>query len=198
MKQNFLPPSGPYGNGGFWDVSEALFRKNESHEAIWRSMTANAILADRQMLDKYQNHLAKVASSLLESWKPFPGESQEKETLQRLTRLLIGSAKACLEMQRIRQRIHTSIDVVNEYFDSDSEEDSHSVPGGFELPDSTAPVLCLFPAFFWTASSATSSPPRLLRKGVAMYCDSPPLLAALNDVQEMRSPTMSTRKRMGT
>jgi hypothetical protein len=198
MKHNFLPPSGPFANRRFWDVSEALFRKNESHEAVWRLMTVNTILTDQQMFDEYQKHLQKVASSLLSSWSPFPGDGQEQETLERLTRLLIDSAKTSLELQRIRQRIHVSIDVVSEYFDSDSEEDSHNVPGGFELPDSTDPVLCLFPAFFWTTSPAKSSSPSLLRKGMAMFRDSPPLLAALHEERGIRSPTMSSRKRLGT
>jgi hypothetical protein len=198
MEQNFLPPSGPYANRRFWDVSEALFRKNESHEAIWRLMTVSAILADQQMFDEYKKHLQEVASSLLLSWKPFPGKSQEKETLKRLTRLLIDSGKTSLELQKMRQRIHVSTEVVNEYFDSDSEDDSHNVPGGFELPDSTAPVLCLFPAFFWITSPAATLSPSLLRKGTAMFRDSPPLLAALNDEREVRSPTMSNRKRLGT
>jgi hypothetical protein len=198
MEQNFLPPSGSYANRRFWDISEALFRKNESHEAIWRLMTVSTILNDQKMFGEFKNHLEQVASSLILSWRPFPGEGQEKETLERLTQLLIDSAKTSLELQRIRQRIHVSVEVVSEYFDSDSEEDSHSVPGGFQLPDSTAPVLCLFPAFFWTASSATTSSPTLLRKGMAMFRDSPPLLAALNDERGIRSPTMSNRKRLGT
>jgi hypothetical protein len=197
MEQNLLPPSGAYANRGFWDVSEALFRKNESHEAIWRLMTVTTILTDQQMFGEYEKHLEGVASSLLSSWNPFPGEGQEKEALKRLTRLLIDSAKTSLELQKIRQRIHVSVDVVSEYFDSDSEEDSHNVPGGFELPDSTAPVLCLFPAFFWTTSPATTLSPSLLRKGTAMFRDSPPLLAALNDEREVRSPTMSNRKKLG-
>jgi hypothetical protein len=198
MKQHLLPPSGAYANRRFWDVSEALFRRNESHEAVWRLMTVTTILTDQQIFDGYEKHLREVASSLLSSWNPFPGEGQEKETLKRLTRLLIDSAKTFLELQKTRRRIHVSIDVVSEYFDSDSEEDSHNVPGGFELPDSTAPVLCLFPAFFWTTSPTTTLSPSLLRKGTAMFRDSPPLLAALNDEREVRSPTMSNRKRLGT
>jgi hypothetical protein len=160
-------------------------------------MTVTTLLTDQQMFGEYEKRLQEVASSLLSSWNLFPGEGQEKEALKRLTRLLVDSAKTSLELQRIRQRIHVSIDVVSEYFDSDSEEDSHNVPGGFELPDSTAPVLCLFPAFFWTTSPATTSSPSLLRKGTAMFRDSPPLLVALNDEQEVRSPTTSNRKRLG-
>jgi hypothetical protein len=198
MEQNLLPPSGAYANRRFWDISEALFRKNESHEAVWRLMTVTTILTDQRMFGEYEKHLEKVALSLLATWNPFPGEGQEKETLKRLTRLLIDSAKISLELQKIRRRIHVSIDVVSEYFDSDSDEDSQNVPGGFELPDSTAPVLCLFPAFFWTTSPATTLPPSLLRKGRAMFRDSPQLLAALNDEREVRSPTMSSRKRLVT
>jgi hypothetical protein len=197
MEQNLLPPSGAYANRRFWDISEALFRKDESHEAIWRLMTVTTILNDRRMLGEYEKHLEEVALSLLATWDPFPGEGQAKETLKRLTRLLIDSAKISLELQKIRRRIHVSIDVVSEYFDSDSDEDSQNVPGGFELPDSTAPVLCLFPAFFWTTSSTTTLSPSLLRKGRAMFCDSLPLLAALNDEREVRSPTLSSRKRLG-
>jgi hypothetical protein len=195
MKQNFVPPFGPCADRGFWEVSEVLFRNNQSHEAIWRLMTINTILGDQQMIDKYKASLHEVAKSLLSSWKPFLGDSQKKETLDRLTLLLINSATIFLELQKVRKRIHVSIDVVSQYFDSDSEDDSHNVPGGFELPDTTAPVLCLFPAFFWTTSPAATSHPNLLRKGRAMFRDSPPLLAALNDEQEVRSPKMSNKRR---
>ena len=198
MQQNFLPPLGPYADRKFWAVSEALFRSNESHEAIWRLMTVNAILGDQQMVDEYKGRLRDVAKSLLSSWKPFPGDNQKEETLDRLTGLLTDSATVSLELQRIRRRIHVSTDVVSEYFDSDSEEDSHKVPGGFELPDSTAPVLCLFPAFFGTASPAVDSQPTLIRKGTAMFRDSPPLLAALNDEREVRPSRMNNKRKPTT
>jgi hypothetical protein len=198
MEQNFLPPLGPYANRGFWDVSEALFRNNQSHEAIWRLMTANTILGDQQMLDDYKANLREVAKSLLSSWKPFPGDSQMEETLNRLTRLLIDSATVSLELQKVRKRIRVSVDVVSQFFDSDSEEDAYNVPGGFDLPDSTTAVLCLFPAFFWAASPAATSQPTLLRKGKAMFRDSPPLLLALRDEQAMRSPNMSSKRRPTT
>lgn len=198
MKQNFLPPLGPYADRKFWAVSEALFRSNESHEAIWRLMTVNAILSNQQMVDEYKARLREVATSLLSSWKPFPGDNQKKETLDRLTGLLTDSATVSLELQKIRKRIHVSTNVVSEYFDSDSEEDSHKVPGGFELPDSTAPVLCLFPAFFGTASPAADSQPTLIRKGTAMFRDSPPLLAALNGEREARSPRISSKRKPTT
>jgi hypothetical protein len=180
------------------DVSEALFRNNQSHEAIWRLMTVNTILGDQQMVNEYEESLCEVATSLLSSWKPFPGESQRKETFDKLTRLLIEIATVSLKLQKIRRRMLVSIDVVGDYFDSDSEEELHKVPGGYALPDSTAPVLCLFPAFFWTASSAANSQPTLFRKGTAMFCDSPPLLVALNDEREVRSPRLSNKKRLAT
>jgi hypothetical protein len=198
MEQNFLPPFGPYADRGFWDVSEALFRNNQSHEAIWRLMTVNTILGDQQMVDKYRATLRELAKSLLSSWKPFPGDSQEKETLDRLTQLLIDSAAISLKLQRVRTRIHVSVDVVSQYFDSDSEEDAYNVPGSFDLPDSTVAVLCLFPAFFWTASPAAISQPNLLRKGTAMFRDSPPLLVALKDEQVVKSPNMGSKRRPTT
>jgi hypothetical protein len=198
MTQNFLPPLGPYADRKLWAVSEALFRSNESHEAIWRLMTVNAILGDQRMVDEYKARLREVATSLLSSWKPFPGDNQKKETLDRLTELLTDCATVSLELQKIRKRIHVSTNVVSEYFDSDSEEDLYKVPGGFELPDSTAPVLCLFPAFFGTASPAADSQPTLIRKGTAMFRDSPPLLVALSDEREVRSPRMSSKRRPTT
>ena len=193
MTLNFLPPIGPYTGRG-WDVSEALFRNNQAHEAIWRLMTINTVLSDQRMIDNYKANLREVAKSLLLSWKPFPGDDQEKETLDRLTRLLIESATTSLELLKLRRRIHISVHVVSEYFDSDSEEDSHKVPGGYTLPDSTAAVLCLFPAFFWTTSSTAPLQPSLLRKGTAMFRDSPPLLAALNDEHEARSPNIGSKR----
>ena len=198
MKQYFLLPFGPYGDQRLWDVSEVLFRNNSSHEAIWRLLTVNTILGDRQMFGECKNTLSKIATSLLSSWKPFPGDSQKKEILEKLTQFLVDSATVSLELQKIRKRIHVSIDVVSDYFDSDSEEDSHKVPGDFELPDSTAPVLCLFPAFFWAASPAANSQPALLRKGTAMFRDSPPLLAALSDERAVKSPRMSNKKKPTT
>jgi hypothetical protein len=127
MTQNFLPPLGPYADRKLWAVSEALFRSNESHEAIWRLMTVNAILGDQRMVDEYKARLREVATSLLSSWKPFPGDNQKKETLDRLTELLTDCATVSLELQKIRKRIHVSTDVVSEYFDSDSEEDLYKV-----------------------------------------------------------------------
>lgn len=195
MKQSFFPPFGTYSDGGIWDVSDALFQNNQSHEAVWRLMTANTILSNPRIAEKYEAKLRKVANSLVSSWSPFPGDEQKKETLDRLTRLLIDSAMKSLELLKLRSRIHVSFDATTQHFESDSEEDLHNVPGGFQLPDSTAAVLCLFPAFFWDASPAGALQPALLRKGTAMFRDSPPLLAALNEVQEVRSPTMGSKRR---
>lgn len=198
MARNFPPRLAPYTDQGFWDVSEALFRINHSHEAIWRLMTVNTILRDKEMTSRYKTNLRETAKSLLSSWKPFPGDGRKQETLERLAQLLIDSATTFLDLMKVRKRIQVSVDVVNQYFDSDSEEESHTVPGGFELPDSTATVLCLFPAFFWNGSPAAASQLSLLRKGKAMFRDSPSLLTALNDEQEVRSPNIGSKRRPTT
>jgi len=195
MTENFRPPIRPYAGQGFWAISEALLRSNESHEAIWRLMTVNAILNDQRTVDGYKANLREVAKTLRSSWNPFPGDNQKGETLERLSRLLIDSAMIFLDLQKDSKRIHVGTEVVSQYFESDSEEDLHTVPGGFELPDSTAAVLCPFRAFFWTTSSGATLQNKLLRKGTAMFRDLPPLLAAFNEAQEARSPSMSNRRR---
>jgi hypothetical protein len=192
MRDTVFLKLGPYAGLKFCSVAEALCESDRSHESIWRLMTVTALLKDKTMVEHCKKELCEVAENLIMSWNSFPGPSRVKENCESLAQFFFDSAMIYLELQKGQKSIRVSVDVVSQYFDSDSEDDAHEVPGGFQLPDSTLPVLCMFPAFLWDSAN-TSSQPALIRKGTAMFRDSPPLLAALSQETEVTSSTLKNR-----
>src|SRR5271154_761182 len=195
LEKSIFVPFGPCAGQESSDIANALYRHNQSHEAIWRLMTVNAIVRDQQILSATNAKLKGIADSLLAPWSRFHNKQQGIEVQNMMMQLLVDSANLWLELMRVRNRIQVSVEVDSHYFDSDSEEDSYHVPGDLKLPDSTDHVLCLFPAFFWQANPDAPARPKLLRKGTAMFRDSPPLLVALNEERQVSSsPRISNRK----
>jgi hypothetical protein len=197
LEKSIFVPFGPCAGQESSDIANALYRHNQSHEAIWRLMTVNAIVRDQQIQSSTNTKLKEITDSLLAAWN-LHSKQQRIEVQNKMMQLLVDSANLWLELLRERNRIQVSVEVDSHYFDSDSEEDSYSVPGDLKLPDSTDHVLCLFPAFIWQANPDTPARPTLLRKGTAMFRDSPPLLMALNEEREVSSSPRTSHRRSTT
>lgn len=178
-------------------VSNALYRSNPTHEAVWRLMTVNAILGDRDMLKASEKRLGEVADDVLAYWKIFHTESVRKEFRDRLTRFLFTVFKTWLDLMKMRNKISVRMDGNGRFFDSDSEKESIDVPGDFSQP-TFGPVLCLFPAFLEDTFKDRTKQQSISRKGKMMYQNSPILLRALKEEQEMGSPRLSNKKGFNT
>jgi hypothetical protein len=130
--------------------------------------------------------LQGLSHILVVSWQSRVGEQERDQLCKLATELFVHINTTWLDLMRFEDRIYAEGEVSAAYFDSDSEEESYSTPGGFDLPDSTSPVLCLFPAFFKSTKSNPSQPAPL-QKGTAMFRDSPPLMVALSKAEEVSS-----------
>lgn len=200
MMRTVFVPFGPHGNNQMWDVAEALYGIDPDHEAIWRLMTVNTILHSDGMMSTMRAKLRGEAEKVLSTWSPLPPESHRAETVDRLTQLLVNCATTWLNLMRLRDRIKASIDVSSHYFDSDSEDSSQNVPGDFNLPDTTHPVLYLFPVFFGNHTPDEKARPDVIRNGQAVFRDSPTLLLALqaeSEAMKSQSPTTSVANYQG-
>jgi hypothetical protein len=180
-------------------VSKALYRSNPSHEAVWRLMTVNVILGDRDMLEASENRLGEVADNILAYWKIFHTESLRKEFRDKLTHFLFSVFKTWLELMKMRNKLSVSMDGNGRLFDSDSEKESIAVPvpGDFSQ-SSSRPVLCLFPAFLEDTFKDRTKQQSISRKGKMMYQNSPILLRALKEEQEMGSSRLRNKTGFNT
>ena len=175
-------------------IAESICRRNSSLEAIWRVITVNALTENPSLLKPSTIAFQRLAHNLVVSWQPLVGEQERDHLCKLATELFMQINATWLDLMKFEDRIYAEDEVSAAYFDSDSEEESYSPPGGFALPDSTSPVLCLFPAFFKSIKSNPSRP-ALLQKGTAMFRDSPPLLVALSEAEEVSSSPRANHKR---
>jgi hypothetical protein len=196
MKKYIFVPFGICGSLEFRGVADAIGRSSSSHQAIWRLMAVRAILGDQQLSESSKVKLSDLAKFMLASWKPLRGEQEKIQLVDMATDLFVESHTIWLELTRLRDTIHVVDEVKSQYFESDSEDETYSVPGDLKLPNSTAPVLCLFPAFLQTTDSSPGTQSSVIRKGTAMFRDSPPLVLALNEEKDVPSPRPIQRKQM--
>jgi hypothetical protein len=190
----------PYGLQNCQEVAHAantLYQKSRSHEAIWRVMTANAILENREALEILANRLRSIADRLLMSWEIFQEESQREEFRNRLSRLLYDHSKTWLSLLRLRNRMSVSLRWDGRSFEADSGEDLLKIPGKFTENDATDPILYLSPAFLEGDLDKKMKHPNLVQKGKVMFRNSPALLTALKEEQEINSPKLSKKKLRG-
>jgi hypothetical protein len=160
-------------------------------------MTVNALTENPGLLTPSTIVLQKLARNLVISWQPLVGEQERDHLCKLASELFVQINAIWLSLMKFEDRIYAEDEVSAAYFDSDSEEESYSPPGGFALPNSTSAVLCLFPAFLKSTKSNPSRP-ALLRKGTAMFRDSPPLLVALSEAEEASSSPRANHKRKMT
>lgn len=174
-------------------ISKALYRSNPSHEAIWRLMAANAILGDRQMLAFSQQNSRKVADRLLTKWKLFRSNDAMDKFVNMLSKLLFDAFEIWVGFMKYQDKIQVSIDGESRYFEPDSGERTIEVPGNFAAPK-PKPPLCLFPALLEVTFGDRKQQRQGLRKGTMMYSNSPSLLLALKEEEQMDSPRLTNKE----
>ena len=93
---------------GLFRVADALHRKNQSREAVWRVLTTNAVLGDRELLGSFRNHLNDMTHRLVKSWELFHDEQQADAFQTRLSELFYDHSMAWLSLLKLRKRISLS------------------------------------------------------------------------------------------
>jgi hypothetical protein len=69
----------------------------------------------------------------------------------------------------------------------DLEDESFKIEGGLMMPESTSPVLCLFPTIYFEALPDQNIKSCVLRFGKGMFRDSPPRVIALTEEADFYS-----------
>ena len=193
MVENIFTFLGLSSNQDLGHISKALYQTNRSHQAIWRLMTAKAILGDQQTWNGYQEKFRNTADNLLTYWKLFQSEDIRDTFLNMLSTILFDAFQTWCCLMKFRDRIYIIINGASRCFEPDSGERVDEMPGDFGACDPTR-SFCLFPALMMEALEDRSQQPRLLRKGTMMYSTSPSLLSALKEEQQLSSPRLSNKK----
>ena len=160
---------------------------------MWRLLTTNAILENRELLASLQNHLNVITHHLVKSWELFQDEQQADEFQTRLSELFYDHSTTWLSLLKLRKRISLSFRWDERQFETDSGEDSVQVPGDFVQPEPVAPILFLCPAFLQSGTDVRTNLPIVLQKGKALLENSLLLRAALKEEQEVNSPKLPNK-----
>ena len=178
---------------GMVRVADALYRKDPAKEAVWRLLAINTILEDGELLKILRSHLNAVADRLLESWELFQEGQQRDEFRTGLSALLYDCSTAWLTLLKLRKRLFVSLQWNERRFETDSGEDAAHVPGDFAQQGAINPILFLCPAFLENNTDDISGLPKLIQKGKVLLKNSPHLLTALKEEQEISSPRVAHR-----
>lgn len=178
---------------GILRVANALYRKNRSREAVWRVLTTNTILDDRELQETLRSQLNAVAHRLMKSWELFQEEQQRDEFRTRLSELLYDNSTAWLSLLKLRKRISVSFQWDERLFETGPSEDAVKIPGNFVQHNGVTPILFLSPAFLEDNIDGRTNLPTLVRKGNVLLKNCPFLLAALKEEQEISSPRLANK-----
>lgn len=168
-------------SGIFESISERLRRENPWKEAVWRSLTVNALIEDNSNLD---SKVQQMAIDILKLTHPLI-RAEEQESVQKE---LMELFKLAFETWRPAQRNSAQIFATTEFADSSSPAwDSQADQDDFEFAgasehdlvkiDPHSKVLCLFPRVYRESSSTIDSESNSERKdhvyfpGTALYAD---------------------------
>jgi hypothetical protein len=157
-------------------------------------MIVNAFRQNAKMAELSKIRFQTMANKLLQEWDIFQDDEARVVLRTELTKLLSDTSQTWLSLLCFRNRICVSYEWSSQNFEGEVETQSAKVPGSFVPFQKAKPILRLCPAFLEYISSGQSNRPQVLHQGTALFESSTPLQAALNEEQEMRSPTLSNKE----
>ena len=187
LAKEILLPYGPGIAKDFQSTSAFLRQENHSHEEIWRLLSLQALSHSKDMSRRSVAVIEQVADRLLSSWKPFLLEEKRAEIIASINQFFNKSVASWVELRKNRIPVGFTVDTTSEMFEPDSDDESFKIEGGIAIPDSTSPVLCLFPAFYLEALPDQNIKSSVLCLGQCMFRDSPPLVTALAEEANLYS-----------